>query len=100
MVAKKLSVSELQAVIRDAKSEIDRRQKRLDRVKAKIDTILKNNHDFLKSTEHFTDLNETTIQKLLASNKRISTKIPDDTLGLMLEQQSLTNQKRLGLHRL
>ena len=42
MVAKKLSVSELQAVIRDAKSEIDRRQKRLDRVKAKIDTILKN----------------------------------------------------------
>jgi len=42
MVAKKLSVSELQAVIRDAKSEIDRRQKRLDRVKTKIDTILKN----------------------------------------------------------
>ena len=41
MVAKKLSVSELQAVIRDARSEIDRRQKRLDRVKAKIDTILK-----------------------------------------------------------
>ena len=41
MAAKKLSVSQLQALIRDAKSEIDRRQKRLDRVKTKIDTILK-----------------------------------------------------------
>ena len=42
MTAKKRSVSELQALIRDAKSEIEKRQKRLDRVKAKVDTILKN----------------------------------------------------------
>ena len=42
MAAKNLSVTELQALIRDAKSEIDRRQKKLDRVKAKIDKILKN----------------------------------------------------------
>ena len=39
MAAKKLSVSQLQTLIRDAKSEIDSRQKRLDRVKTKIDTI-------------------------------------------------------------
>ena len=42
MAAKKLSVSELQALIRNAKSEIEKRQKRLDRVKSKVDTILKN----------------------------------------------------------
>ena len=42
MAAKKLSVSELQALIRDAKSEIEKRQKRLDRVKSKVETILKN----------------------------------------------------------
>ena len=42
MAAKKLSVPELQALIRDAKSEIEKRHKRLDRVKVKIDTILKN----------------------------------------------------------
>ena len=42
MAAKNLSVTELQALIRDAKSEIGRRQKKLDRVKAKIDRILKN----------------------------------------------------------
>ena len=42
MAAKNLSVTELQALIRDAKSEIDRRQKKLDRVKAIIDKILKN----------------------------------------------------------
>ena len=42
MVAKKLSVPELQALIRNAKSEIEKRQKRLDRVKSKVDTILKN----------------------------------------------------------
>ncbi|MED5554698.1 MAG: H-NS histone family protein [Pseudomonadota bacterium] len=42
MAAKKLSVPELQALIRNAKSEIEKRQKRLDRVKSKVDTILKN----------------------------------------------------------
>ncbi len=42
MAAKNLSVSELQALIRNAKSEIEKRQKRLDRVKSKVDTILKN----------------------------------------------------------
>ena len=42
MAAKKLSVSELHALIRNAKSEIEKRQKRLDRVKSKVDTILKN----------------------------------------------------------